>query len=215
MLAGAVAVLMCSGVQAQTAVYVFGTQLASPVSTTYQPAATFATLSVTSSDAMHYVFDLQATANFGALFGSPDANIRTLVFNTANNVDPVGGSVQLLTGTTGVGGIWYSPNGTVVGGITFDFSEGWWGNTSANASLTSGERAVWGATFSTPTSFSAPPFALKVFGIGGSENSFAWYAPSNVTPVPEPETYAMLLAGLGILGFVARRRKLKAQQAAA
>jgi PEP-CTERM motif len=30
-----------------------------------------------------------------------------------------------------------------------------------------------------------------------------------VTPIPEPETYAMLLAGLGLLGFVARRRKLK------
>ena len=29
-----------------------------------------------------------------------------------------------------------------------------------------------------------------------------------LTPVPEPETYAMLLAGLGILGFVARRRKI-------
>jgi hypothetical protein len=25
--------------------------------------------------------------------------------------------------------------------------------------------------------------------------------------VPEPETYAMLLAGLGLMGFVARRRK--------
>ncbi len=32
-----------------------------------------------------------------------------------------------------------------------------------------------------------------------------------LTPVPEPETYAMLLAGLGVMGAVARRRK--AQQA--
>jgi hypothetical protein len=28
-----------------------------------------------------------------------------------------------------------------------------------------------------------------------------------VTPVPEPETYAMMLAGLGALGFMARRKK--------
>jgi hypothetical protein len=34
-----------------------------------------------------------------------------------------------------------------------------------------------------------------------------------VAPVPEPETYAMLLAGLGLLGFAARRRKLQAAAA--
>ena len=31
-----------------------------------------------------------------------------------------------------------------------------------------------------------------------------------VTPVPEPETYALMLAGLGALGFVSRRRKARA-----
>jgi hypothetical protein len=28
-----------------------------------------------------------------------------------------------------------------------------------------------------------------------------------IVPVPEPETYAMLMAGLGVMGFVARRRR--------
>jgi hypothetical protein len=36
------------------------------------------------------------------------------------------------------------------------------------------------------------------------------YGPA-AAPVPEPETYAMLLAGLGLLGFVARRRKQRAE----
>ncbi len=31
-----------------------------------------------------------------------------------------------------------------------------------------------------------------------------------MTPVPEPETYALMLAGLGAMGFVTRRRKAAA-----
>jgi hypothetical protein len=30
---------------------------------------------------------------------------------------------------------------------------------------------------------------------------------TTLAPIPEPETYAMLVAGLGVIGFKARRRK--------
>ncbi len=32
--------------------------------------------------------------------------------------------------------------------------------------------------------------------------------PIFIGPIPEPETYAMMLAGLGLVGFIARRRKI-------
>lgn len=37
----------------------------------------------------------------------------------------------------------------------------------------------------------------------------ATFQAQNIAPVPEPESYAMMLAGLGLLGFIARRRKQK------
>ena len=33
----------------------------------------------------------------------------------------------------------------------------------------------------------------------------------NVAPVPEPQTYMLLLAGLGAVGFISRRRRSMAQ----
>lgn len=44
-----------------------------------------------------------------------------------------------------------------------------------------------------------------VTGVSASYGGNIVAAP--VTPVPEPETYAMLLAGLGVMGAIARRRK--------
>jgi hypothetical protein len=38
-------------------------------------------------------------------------------------------------------------------------------------------------------------------------NSHGQVAAFGISPIPEPETYAMLLVGLGLLGFIARRRK--------
>ena len=40
---------------------------------------------------------------------------------------------------------------------------------------------------------------------GGHHGSYA--GNLNVTHLPEPETYAMFMAGLGLMGFIARRRK--------
>ena len=43
---------------------------------------------------------------------------------------------------------------------------------------------------------------------GQGHEWLAWAVrPGDVAAIPEPETYAMLLAGLGLLGFMARRRK--------
>lgn len=47
-----------------------------------------------------------------------------------------------------------------------------------------------------------------------SHSSEGWHGftvgVAGIAPVPEPETYAMLLAGLGLLGFAVRRKKANA-----
>lgn len=199
--------------QAQSYVYEFGYQLSHPSSTIYQPAETFATMAVSTFDHIHYTFDLQALATFGGLFGNANAAIGGVVFNTTSEAPGVS-SLALAAGTWGVEGIFYLPYSFELGGIAFDFTEVVSGSDHANSYITGGERVVWETTFSEPTNFSAPPFAVKVFGIGSNDQAFAFYAPTSVAPIPEPETYAMLLAGLGMLGFSARRRKQKEAAAA-
>lgn len=46
-------------------------------------------------------------------------------------------------------------------------------------------------------------------GVIGANGGQVWIGGTLVqdTPVPEPETYAMFMAGLGLLGFVSRRKK--------
>lgn len=54
----------------------------------------------------------------------------------------------------------------------------------------------------------AGSYHFKVFGLSNAPlSAYALSASAVAQPVPEPETYALLAAGLGVIGFVARRRR--------
>lgn len=193
------AALACVGAHAQTtSTYSFGTLLSGSV----QPGSSWATLSVTTTNNTSYTFDLQLASNFGSLFNNANAFVGKVLFNT-NGVDPIGSSVSLAPGSWGVSSIRYSSSSAQPGSIDFDFSETFGGGASNR--LVSGERVMWTTSFAQPTGFVTPQFALHVQSIG-SNGSSGWYIPT-VTPVPEPESYALMLAGLGMLAFVRRRKK--------
>lgn len=104
------------------------------------------------------------------------------------------GSVTLLSANTGVG--------HYVG-------------ISLNATGLSALNAAAGGQFnfggSITTSYANPQDTFDQIAIfGWGDGTPVAYLDYNTAPIPEPETYAMMLAGLGMLGFMARRRKLKA-----
>ncbi len=49
------------------------------------------------------------------------------------------------------------------------------------------------------------PFTLVVNGVAGTNASYSGVL--NITAVPETKSYALMLTGLGLVGFAARRRK--------
>lgn len=51
-------------------------------------------------------------------------------------------------------------------------------------------------------------FAAHLAGFQSGNDSSAFFAGSTLAPIPEPESYAMFLAGLGLLGAAARKRRV-------
>ncbi len=56
-------------------------------------------------------------------------------------------------------------------------------------------------------SLAAGSYYVQVSGTLASTGTGAFGGSVALNPVPEPETYGMMLAGLGVVGFLARRRK--------
>jgi len=105
--------------------------------------------------------------------------------------DACGGSPQ-----EGTGFIWRAG----IGMQTFDSSQASYGIDLNNT-----------LNFVTPPDVSADGLSFTGFGYApGSSIGQGWYVSiAGLAPVPEPSSYAMLAAGLGLPGFVARRRRAR------
>jgi hypothetical protein len=139
----------------------------------------------------HFTFSVTGTtsSNFDAIISSISRTADT-------GLDISGLSLYRVGGGSGTGG---TAGDTLV---------------TSGSSLQSGEVDVW--TLSSD-SLAAGDYYVLVSGNLVSDTSASFggavmLAPT--APVPEPETYGMMLAGLGVLGFLARRRKAAANQAA-
>ena len=66
---------------------------------------------------------------------------------------------------------------------------------------------VGGASFSTSSTFTLGAGSYYYAAIGKGKPGSYTLTSTAVAAVPEPETYALLGAGLGIIGFVASRRR--------
>lgn len=130
-----------------------------------------------------------------ATFGFDGSNNPIIVSGGANRVALATGSlVSGAVGTVPVGGS-YSPFASA--NMTFNI------NPAASGFFASPQpfySMVMAAFINTTSQVNViSPNEFTIFQGGGSVNFAA--------PIPEPETYALMLAGLGVVAFVARRRR--------
>ena len=149
--------------------------------------------------------------------GSPNIELRNNVAGTAYDgsnfveLDTYSNSSmsQLLTGASGLYELsfWYSarPGTGTTNDLSFSF-DGIASGTVLNGIGNSGSDHSW-QHFSQIVNFDGN--GLLTFSAVGISDSYGGSLDmvSFTSAVPEPETYAMLLAGLGLLGFMVRRRK--------
>jgi hypothetical protein len=142
----------------------------------------------------------------------------TLTFS--NNYDTLLGATGLLTGgtygTENINWTWWNGNGWPATAIDYDGIPNTYEDWLMNGAPPDNWSTYIGISWYFPvgsqglTLALSPAASIYNAGINGSPDDSTVGDPAvryQVGAIPEPESYAMLLAGLGLLGFAARRRK--------
>lgn len=153
---------------------------------------------------------------YSTLSGSIDLkNKSTSTSSVSYGVRTGADLTATVAGQTVITGNWVTPSFDLVGGqsvhsvigpvtnsqtLTFSLPSDLsafigTGNVSASLSALSNQKLTAGGNAKLGTDVTVDGYAIVT------------YTYDAAAPVPEPETYAMLLAGLGLVGVIARRRK--------
>ncbi len=142
----------------------------------------------------------------GAIGPAPTTLSALLIGTTGNSFEEYANfTIPTFSSTTGSAStLFLSLGGFVVNDIN-DFAVEVWNNTHPNGTTLIATFTDDGLTHSLGDLLPGQ-YHLDISGVLGA-NLGQYSVSLHALPVPEPETYAMLLAGLGIMGMLARRRK--------
>ncbi|CAN7431062.1 FxDxF family PEP-CTERM protein [Pseudoduganella sp. LjRoot289] len=158
-------------------------------------------LAGTAAHADVLTFDGQGNTYFGALHDTPGSYTDEFVF-TIDGEDPLIATGTAIVGATGSGAV-RPANYTFTSLTLFRTNV----DSSRTLLATTAELGDGGLYY--PYASLAPGnYGILISGATTLLNTGGSYAATlNLAPVPEPATYGMLLAGMGMLAFVGRRTK--------